>query len=162
MFWEPFENRPIIEAVNCKTLHDWDEWLFCYIMFVCLCMPYVTANITAFGLLTLSVAALFTILCILWVIQFSVYVILLQLKGTRNFQTSAAVCSDNLFVHRDTPEDNPTIPFEFTPDNQKVRLTESVCELFRYNCPCISICSVPMLFSASIRWVTSVLLWSHY
>jgi len=27
--------------------------------------------------------------------------------------------SDNLFVHRDTPEDNPNTPFEFTEDNKK-------------------------------------------
>jgi hypothetical protein len=31
--------------------------------------------------------------------------------------------SDNLFVHRDTPEDNPNIPFEFTAENQKVRIS---------------------------------------
>lgn len=29
--------------------------------------------------------------------------------------------SDHLFVHRDTPEDNPNIPFEFTEENKKVR-----------------------------------------
>ena len=28
--------------------------------------------------------------------------------------------SDHLFVHRDTPEDNPSIPFEFTEENKKV------------------------------------------
>lgn len=27
--------------------------------------------------------------------------------------------SDNLFVHRDTPEDNPSIPFDFDADNKK-------------------------------------------
>lgn len=43
------------------------------------------------------------------------------MKNARGFQTSAAACSDALFVHRDTPEDNPGIKFEFTPENQKVR-----------------------------------------
>ncbi|KAF5269893.1 hypothetical protein FQR65_LT05692 [Abscondita terminalis] len=37
----------------------------------------------------------------------------------RNIQTSTAVRHDALFVHRDTPEDNPDICFEFTPENQK-------------------------------------------
>lgn len=44
----------------------------------------------------------------------------LQLRSSRGFQTSSATCSDHLFVHRDTPEDNPNIKFEFTPENQKV------------------------------------------
>lgn len=44
-----------------------------------------------------------------------------QLKNARGFQTSAAASSDALFVHRDTPEDNPGIKFEFTPENQKVK-----------------------------------------
>lgn len=38
----------------------------------------------------------------------------------RPLQTSTAVQHDSLFVHRDTPEDNPDIPFEFTPENKKV------------------------------------------
>ncbi|XP_073833398.1 NADH dehydrogenase ubiquinone [Musca autumnalis] len=37
----------------------------------------------------------------------------------RAIATSATQRSDNLFVHRDTPEDNPDIPFEFTPENKK-------------------------------------------
>ncbi|XP_023015151.2 NADH dehydrogenase ubiquinone [Leptinotarsa decemlineata] len=37
----------------------------------------------------------------------------------RSIQTSTAVHHDSLFVHRDTPEDNPDIPFEFTPENKK-------------------------------------------
>ncbi|KAG5887908.1 hypothetical protein JTB14_003005 [Gonioctena quinquepunctata] len=37
----------------------------------------------------------------------------------RSIQTSTAVNHDSLFVHRDTPEDNPDIPFEFTPENKK-------------------------------------------
>ncbi|TMW48354.1 hypothetical protein DOY81_006580 [Sarcophaga bullata] len=37
----------------------------------------------------------------------------------RAIATSAVNRSDNLFVHRDTPEDNPDIPFEFTPENKK-------------------------------------------
>ncbi|GAB0094461.1 NADH dehydrogenase [Sergentomyia squamirostris] len=39
--------------------------------------------------------------------------------SSRLLQTSATQCSDSLFVHRDTPEDNPNIPFEFTPENKK-------------------------------------------
>lgn len=35
-------------------------------------------------------------------------------------QSSAVMLSDNLFVHRDSPEDNPSIPFDFTAENQKV------------------------------------------
>ncbi|XP_034118599.1 NADH dehydrogenase [ubiquinone] flavoprotein 2, mitochondrial [Drosophila albomicans] len=37
----------------------------------------------------------------------------------RAIATSSAQRSDNLFVHRDTPEDNPNIPFEFTAENKK-------------------------------------------
>lgn len=41
--------------------------------------------------------------------------------------------SENLFVHRDTPEDNPDIPFEFTPENKKVSMfVPGTEELFRY------------------------------
>ncbi|KAJ8924949.1 hypothetical protein NQ315_001114 [Exocentrus adspersus] len=39
--------------------------------------------------------------------------------GARPLQTSPALQHDSLFVHRDTPEDNPDIPFEFTSDNLK-------------------------------------------
>ncbi|CAG8788307.1 8615_t:CDS:2, partial [Cetraspora pellucida] len=35
------------------------------------------------------------------------------------FNVSATIKSDKLFVHRDTPENNPSIPFEFTADNLK-------------------------------------------
>nr|CAH7755202.1 unnamed protein product [Callosobruchus chinensis] len=37
----------------------------------------------------------------------------------RTLQTSASLQHDSLFVHRDTPEDNPDIKFEFTPENKK-------------------------------------------
>ncbi|XP_016996139.2 NADH dehydrogenase [ubiquinone] flavoprotein 2, mitochondrial [Drosophila takahashii] len=37
----------------------------------------------------------------------------------RAIATGSARASDNLFVHRDTPEDNPNIPFEFTAENKK-------------------------------------------
>ncbi|KAF4523860.1 hypothetical protein B566_EDAN013588 [Ephemera danica] len=40
-------------------------------------------------------------------------------RNARGLQTTANKCSDNLFVHRDSPEDNPDIPFEFTPENKK-------------------------------------------
>ncbi|XP_050300990.1 NADH dehydrogenase [ubiquinone] flavoprotein 2, mitochondrial [Anthonomus grandis grandis] len=39
--------------------------------------------------------------------------------GLRSLQTTASLQSDALFVHRDSPEDNPDIPFEFTPENKK-------------------------------------------
>ncbi|KAJ2943588.1 hypothetical protein O0L34_g16697 [Tuta absoluta] len=39
--------------------------------------------------------------------------------SSRALQTSSVLQHDSLFVHRDTPEDNPSIPFEFTPDNKK-------------------------------------------
>ncbi|XP_059162470.1 NADH dehydrogenase [ubiquinone] flavoprotein 2, mitochondrial-like [Physella acuta] len=37
----------------------------------------------------------------------------------RTFYGSANVCSDKMFVHRDTPDNNPQLPFEFTPENIK-------------------------------------------
>ena len=40
-------------------------------------------------------------------------------RSVRGFYTSSARASDNLFVHRDTPEDNPSIPFDFTDENKK-------------------------------------------
>ncbi|XP_049874329.1 NADH dehydrogenase [ubiquinone] flavoprotein 2, mitochondrial [Pectinophora gossypiella] len=39
--------------------------------------------------------------------------------SSRALQTSSRLQSDALFVHRDTPEDNSSIPFEFTPENKK-------------------------------------------
>ncbi|KAF7273410.1 NADH dehydrogenase ubiquinone [Rhynchophorus ferrugineus] len=39
--------------------------------------------------------------------------------GFGRLHTSAISRHDALFVHRDTPEDNPDIPFEFTAENQK-------------------------------------------
>ncbi|KAJ8975045.1 hypothetical protein NQ317_010557 [Molorchus minor] len=39
--------------------------------------------------------------------------------GLRSLQTSSTLQHDSLFNHRDTPEDNPDIPFEFTPENEK-------------------------------------------
>jgi len=38
----------------------------------------------------------------------------------RTLQTTAATQHDSLFVHRDSPEDNPDLPFEFTAENKKV------------------------------------------
>jgi len=35
----------------------------------------------------------------------------------RNFSKTSVALSDNLFVHRDTPENNADTPFEFTPEN---------------------------------------------
>ncbi|XP_019881169.1 probable NADH dehydrogenase [ubiquinone] flavoprotein 2, mitochondrial [Aethina tumida] len=39
--------------------------------------------------------------------------------GSRSIQTTSALQHDSLFVHRDSPEDNVDMPWEFTPDNQK-------------------------------------------
>ncbi|XP_034251047.1 NADH dehydrogenase [ubiquinone] flavoprotein 2, mitochondrial [Thrips palmi] len=41
------------------------------------------------------------------------------IRNARGVQTSSSTLSDNLFVHRDTAEDNPDIPFEFTAENKK-------------------------------------------
>ncbi|XP_058810306.1 NADH dehydrogenase [ubiquinone] flavoprotein 2, mitochondrial [Phymastichus coffea] len=41
------------------------------------------------------------------------------LKSLRSLQTSAPRSSDALFVHRDTEQDNPQIPFEFNDANKK-------------------------------------------
>lgn len=44
----------------------------------------------------------------------------LLLKRTQNLQTASALnYSDALFVHRDTEQDNPNIPFEFNDENKK-------------------------------------------
>lgn len=40
-------------------------------------------------------------------------------KSGHEIHLSAAKPSDKLFVHRDTKENNPDIPFEFTPENLK-------------------------------------------
>lgn len=39
--------------------------------------------------------------------------------NARNLKTSSVSLSDNLFVHRDSPDDNPDIKFEFTEENKK-------------------------------------------
>jgi len=39
----------------------------------------------------------------------------------RNFSKTSVALSDNLFVHRDTPENNADTPFEFTPENVEVK-----------------------------------------
>ncbi|XP_022903063.1 probable NADH dehydrogenase [ubiquinone] flavoprotein 2, mitochondrial [Onthophagus taurus] len=44
---------------------------------------------------------------------------LLRSPNARLIQTSSTLQSDALFVHRDTKEDNPDIPFDFTPENKK-------------------------------------------
>ncbi|XP_058118391.1 NADH dehydrogenase [ubiquinone] flavoprotein 2, mitochondrial [Anopheles ziemanni] len=52
----------------------------------------------------------------------------LRLGATRPLSTSAVKMSDNLFVHRDSPEDNPNIPFDFTAENQKE--TEAILNIY--------------------------------
>ncbi|XP_014274282.1 probable NADH dehydrogenase [ubiquinone] flavoprotein 2, mitochondrial [Halyomorpha halys] len=42
-----------------------------------------------------------------------------NLVTKRTLKTSSISLSDNLFVHRDSPEDNPDIKFEFTEENKK-------------------------------------------
>ncbi|CAH0547197.1 unnamed protein product, partial [Brassicogethes aeneus] len=39
--------------------------------------------------------------------------------GLRTLQTTSSLQHDSLFVHRDSPEDNVDMKFEFTPDNKK-------------------------------------------
>ncbi|KAJ3664020.1 hypothetical protein Zmor_008227 [Zophobas morio] len=39
--------------------------------------------------------------------------------GVRCLQTAPALQHEAVFNHRDTPEDNPDIPFDFTPENHK-------------------------------------------
>ncbi|GJQ84249.1 Ndufv2 [Trypoxylus dichotomus] len=43
----------------------------------------------------------------------------LGLQNARLIQTTATRQSDALFVHRDTQDDNPDIPFEFNSENEK-------------------------------------------
>lgn len=43
-------------------------------------------------------------------------------NSNRGIQSSSLLLSDALFVHRDSPEDNPSIPFDFTPENHKVSI----------------------------------------
>lgn len=40
-------------------------------------------------------------------------------SSVRSLQTSSVALHDSLFVHRDTPEDNADVVFEFTEDNKK-------------------------------------------
>lgn len=50
----------------------------------------------------------------------------------RSFQTSAVCQHDTMFVHRDTPEDNPDTPFEFTEENKKVHNLKVPWLMFYY------------------------------
>ncbi|KAJ8042528.1 NADH dehydrogenase [ubiquinone] flavoprotein 2, mitochondrial [Holothuria leucospilota] len=40
-------------------------------------------------------------------------------RQLRGYHATSAVASDQLFVHKDTPDNNPNTPFEFTPENMK-------------------------------------------
>ncbi|VDI24011.1 NADH dehydrogenase (ubiquinone) flavoprotein 2 [Mytilus galloprovincialis] len=42
----------------------------------------------------------------------------------RQFHRASPLCSGQLFVHRDTPENNADTPFAFTPENIKVSNTK--------------------------------------
>lgn len=44
----------------------------------------------------------------------------LSIRQSRTFTSSTPVLSDTLAVHRNTPENNPSIPFKFTPENEIV------------------------------------------
>ncbi|XP_071440406.1 NADH dehydrogenase [ubiquinone] flavoprotein 2, mitochondrial [Hetaerina americana] len=46
-------------------------------------------------------------------------IIVSTLRNARPLQTTAATHSENLFVHRDSPENNSDVPFEFTSENKK-------------------------------------------
>jgi NADH dehydrogenase (ubiquinone) flavoprotein 2 len=50
------------------------------------------------------------------------------IQHVRGLHRSAAVSSDALFVHRDTPENNPDTPFEFTPEN--LRRAEAIISIY--------------------------------
>ncbi|ROT63415.1 putative NADH dehydrogenase [Penaeus vannamei] len=43
----------------------------------------------------------------------------LKVRSVRNVHRSAAACSDSLFVHRDSKDNNIDMPFEFTAENLK-------------------------------------------
>lgn len=49
-------------------------------------------------------------------------------ENVRSISVSSSVRSDKLFTHRDTAENNPSIPFEFTADN--VKRIESILAMF--------------------------------
>ncbi|KDN49437.1 hypothetical protein RSAG8_02139, partial [Rhizoctonia solani AG-8 WAC10335] len=42
------------------------------------------------------------------------------INAVRSFSSAAPRRSEGLFVHRDTPYNNPKIPFKFTPGNLKI------------------------------------------
>lgn len=48
------------------------------------------------------------------------FIFVFQSFQVRNFTKSSAALSDSLFVHRDTPENNAEIKFEFTKENVEV------------------------------------------
>uniref|UniRef100_A0A1B6FPB4 NADH dehydrogenase [ubiquinone] flavoprotein 2, mitochondrial n=1 Tax=Cuerna arida TaxID=1464854 RepID=A0A1B6FPB4_9HEMI len=48
--------------------------------------------------------------------------------NSRGFQTTSVVRSDQLFVHRDSEENNPDIKFEFTPEN--VKRAEAIMSIY--------------------------------
>lgn len=50
-------------------------------------------------------------------------------QQVRSLHRTSPACSDKLFVHRDTPDNNPDTPFEFTPENLKR------CEVIMKNYP---------------------------
>lgn len=52
-----------------------------------------------------------------------------MLKTNARMIASSSLCkSDKLFVHRDTDENNPNVPFEFTPENLK--RAESIISIY--------------------------------
>lgn len=59
----------------------------------------------------------------MWLVGFKIYKQFQWRVSSRAIQTTTGLQHDSLFVHRDTPEDNPNIPFEFTPENNKVQST---------------------------------------
>lgn len=79
-----------------------------------------------------------------------------QGRNVRNFHSSSSVLSDNLFVHRDSPEDNASTPFEFTAENKKVK-QRKILFFFKFRLLISQTFSVPMLYLAFTLRVINVL-----
>ena len=70
-----------------------------------------------------------------------------QSLQVRNFSKTSAVLSDNLFVHRDTSENNADIPFQFTPENIEVLWLFLLCyAIITVNIKTTILCNVMSTF----------------
>lgn len=55
-----------------------------------------------------------------------------RFTGIRSLHSTSSLNHDSLFVHRDTPENNPDIKFEFSPENKKVCSYKKQKENYNY------------------------------